>query len=336
MKVTFLLFLSCLFLYACQTKPQKKQIHYSYALIIHGGAGSMDTVNLKETDQIAYKAALDTALQKGISTLASGKSSLDAVCQVIEYLENNPMFNAGRGAVFTHEGKNELDASIMSGLDLSAGAVAGVRDVKNPILLARKIMDNSKHVMLSGKGASEFARENGLEMADSSWFFTEKSYNNLIKAIDNEKLSGLTTPPLPDYKYGTVGCVALDQGGNLAAGTSTGGMTNKQYGRIGDSPIIGAGTYANNKTCGVSATGHGEFFIRYTVAHDISALMEYKGMGVEEAANEVINNKLTPVDGSGGVVCLDKNGNYAMVFNTSGMFRAYGNSEGQKIIRIFK
>lgn len=296
----------------------------------------MASSEMSNEKQNAFTAALDTALNIGMKALTEGKSSLDAVVDVIVYLEDNPLFNAGRGAVFNHDGINELDASIMSGIDLSAGAVAGVRDVKNPIILARTIKEKSDHVMLSNAGATQFAREQGLEIVDSSWFFTKGSYERLQKTLEQEKLLTNISSKISDYKFGTVGCVALDKNGNLAAGTSTGGMTNKKYGRIGDAPIIGAGTYANNKTCAVSATGHGEFFIRYTVAHDISALMEYKGMSITEAAKEVIFNKLEPVNGFGGVICLDKAGNYAMEFNTSGMFRAYGNSDGQRIVKIFK
>ena len=334
-RLTWIICLSA-FIFSCsRTNPQAVR-DYKYALVIHGGAGAMASSEMGQETQAIYISAMDTALMLGLKSLEDGMSSLDAVATVIVYLENNPLFNAGRGAVFTHDGKNELDAAIMSGIDLSAGAVAGVRDVKNPILLARKIKENSNHVMLSGKGASEFAMEQGLEMADTSWFYTKKSFDNLQKALKQEKaISGVLNNPV-DYKYGTVGCVALDKDGNLAAGTSTGGMTNKRYGRIGDAPIIGAGTYANNKTCAVSATGHGEFFIRYTVAHDISALMEYKQLTVQDAAKEVIFNKLKPAQGSGGVICLDKNGNLAMEFNTTGMFRAYGNSKGEKIIRIFR
>ena len=307
-----------------------------YALVIHGGAGPMTSSGMSIEDQAAYYSALDTALQLGLETLEDGKSSIDAVTNVIMYMEDNPLFNAGKGAVFTHDGKNELDASIMSGIDLSAGAVAGVRDVKNPILLARKVKENSKHVMLSGAGASLYAREMGLEIVDSSWFYTKKSFESLQNALNQEKAISLESNHNSDFALGTVGCVALDKDGNLAAGTSTGGMTNKRYGRIGDSPIIGAGTYASNKTCAVSSTGHGEYFIRYTVAHDISALMEYKKLTVQDAAREVIYNKLEPVKGYGGVICIDKNGNYAMEFNTKGMFRAYGNSDGVKIVKIFK
>lgn len=301
----------------------KDPLPYKYALVLHGGAGSMNFENLPEPKQLVYKASLDSALQLGLDLLAKGGTAIDAVVVVIRYLEDNPLYNAGRGAVFTSEGVNELDASIMSGADMNAGAVAGVRDVRHPISAARAVMEKSKHVMLSGQGASDFAREAGLEIVDPSWFHTDRRFNSLQKMKADEK-------------HGTVGCVALDQKGNLCAGTSTGGMTNKKYGRIGDSPIIGAGTYANNATCGVSGTGHGEFFIRWAVAHDISALMEYKGYGVETAAKEVIEKKLVKAGGNGGVICLDRFGRPAMITNTSGMFRAYGNSQGEKIVAIFK
>ena len=239
---------------------------------------------------------------------------------VIRCLEDNPLFNAGKGSVFTSQGTHELDASIMNGNDMSAGAVAGVTDIRNPISAARAVMERTDHVMLSGKGASEFAAREGIEIVEPTYFHTEKRYNSYLRA----------------KKYGTVGCVALDREGNLCAGTSTGGMTNKMYGRIGDSPIIGAGTYANNRTCGVSSTGHGEYFIRWSVAHDISALMEYQGMDVVAAATEVVEGKLVEAGGSGGVICLDSFGRPAMVTNTSGMYRAYGNSDGERIVAIFK
>lgn len=297
-------------------------VPYDFAIVLHGGAGSMNFDNLPEPEQKKYMHALDSSLQIGLDLLKSGASSLDAVEAVIRSMEDNPLFNAGKGAVFTHEGKNELDASIMTGWDLNAGAVAGVTDIRNPISAARAVMEKSKHVMLSGNGASVFAGEMGLEKVEPSYFFTQKRFESLQKALERDK-------------HGTVGCVALDKDGNLCAGTSTGGMTNKRYGRIGDSPIIGAGTYANNSTCGVSATGHGEFFIRWTVAHDISALMEYKDMDVESAAREVIDRKLVKAGGSGGVICLDYNGKAAMVTNTSGMFRAYGNSDGDREVAIF-
>lgn len=282
----------------------------------------MNFENLPKDSRFAYEASLDTALQIGLDILEKGGKAIDAVEGVIRYLEDNPLYNAGRGAVFTSEGINELDASIMLGSDLNAGAVAGVRDIRHPITAARAVMEKSEHVMLSGAGASEFAREEGLEIVDPSFFYTDKRYKSLQRVKDEEK-------------HGTVGCVALDRQGNLCAGTSTGGMTNKKYGRIGDAPVIGAGTYANNQTCGVSATGHGEFFIRWAVAHDISALMEYKGYDVETAAREVIEKKLVKVGGSGGVICLDRSGHVAMITNTSGMFRAYGNSAGDKTIAIF-
>lgn len=295
---------------------------YEYALVLHGGAGSMDPDRMPEAVQLQYTTVLDSALRLGLDVLAGGGSSLDAVVRVIMCLEDHPLFNAGKGAVFTSEGKNELDASVMTGHDLNAGAVAGVTDIRNPILAARAVMEQSPHVMLVGKGASVFAEEVGLELVDPSYFYSRHRYESLRNAQEREK-------------HGTVGCVALDRQGNLCAGTSTGGISNKRYGRVGDSPIIGAGTYANNRTCGVSATGQGEYFIRWTVAHDISALMEYKGMDVESAARRVVLEKLAEAGGDGGVVCLDAQGRPAMVTNTSGMFRAYGNSEGERMVAIF-
>ncbi len=318
-----------IFITACNAAPQENSEGseniqaYEYALVLHGGAGSMNFKNLPEPSQATYKASLDSALQVGLVLLDEGGAAVDAVEAVIRYLEDNPLYNAGRGAVFTSEGVNELDASIMTGSDLNAGAVAGVKDVRHPISAARMVMEKSVHVMLSGVGASEFAKEQGLEIVDPSFFYTENRYKSLQRVKDEEK-------------HGTVGCVALDRQGNLCAGTSTGGMTNKKYGRIGDSPIIGAGPYANNATCGVSATGHGEFFIRWAVAHDISALMEYKGYDVETAAREVVEQKLVKAGGNGGVICLDRYGRVAMITNTSGMFRAYGNSAGEHIVAIFK
>lgn len=283
----------------------------------------MNFENLPDASRQAYLASLDSALNLGLDLLDSGGAAIDAVEAVIRYLEDNPLYNAGRGAVFTSAGENELDASIMNGSDLNAGAVAGVKDIRHPISAARAVMEKSAHVMLSGEGASLFARDQGLEIVDPSFFYTEKRYKSLQRVKDEEK-------------HGTVGCVALDRRGNLCAGTSTGGMTNKKFGRIGDSPVIGAGTYANNKTCGVSATGHGEYFMRWVVAHDISALMEYKAYDVESAAREVVEEKLVKAGGSGGVICLDHNGFAAMITNTSGMFRAYGNSAGDKIVAVFK
>jgi len=304
-------------------KSDPSVVPYNYALVLHGGVGSMNPENFPEESELKFNAALDSALQLGLDVLEKGGSSIDAVEAVLRYMEDNPMFNAGRGSVFTSEGKNELDASIMTGHNLNAGAVAGVTNIRNPISAARAVMEKSDHVMLAGNGASVFAEKVGVEIVDPSWFYTKAKFELYQRSKEHKKL-------------GTIGCVALDHNGNLCAGTSTGGMTGKMYGRIGDSPIIGAGTYANNATCGVSATGHGEFFIRYTVAHDISALMEYKGYDVERAAREVVEKKLFPVGGNGGVVCLDNHGRAAMITNTSGMFRAYGNSEGDRVVAIFK
>jgi len=296
-----------------------------YAIAIHGGAGVILKENLSDEMEKSYLLMLDSALTTGENILKSGGTSLDAVEQVIRIMEDCPLFNAGKGAVFTHEGYNELDASIMDGSNLMAGAVAAVRNVKNPISLARRIMTNSVHVMLSGEGAAEFAREQGLEMVDSSYFYTERRWNDLQKAIEREKQNN----------HGTVGCVALDNFGNLAAGTSTGGMTNKRWNRIGDTPVIGAGTYASNKSCAVSGTGHGEFFIRYTVAREIAALMEYQGMTVKQAAEEVIMNRMKPAGGEGGVIALDHDGNIALVFNSAGMYRGMADSRGNRQIAIF-
>lgn len=300
--------------------PEKKQ---EWAIVIHGGAGGITRESVPPEADSSYRAALGEALETGRKILESGGSALDAVEQTIRLMENNPLFNAGKGAVFTHDGKNELDASIMDGSNLAAGAVAGVIDIKNPITAARRVMTNSPHVMLSGAGASQFAKEQGLEIVPPSYFYTERRFNELQEILKKEK-------------HGTVGCCALDKNGNLAAGTSTGGMPDKKYNRIGDSPIIGAGTYANNNTCAVSSTGHGEYFIRYTVAHDISALMEYKGLSLKEASDLVVMDKLVKAGGSGGVICVDKAGNVAMPFNSTGMFRAFANASGKHGIYIFK
>lgn len=294
-----------------------------YVIVIHGGAGNASNRDLNEEQQKEYINKLNEALSIGEEILSNGGTGIEAIEKTINFLEDCPLFNAGKGAVFTHDGHNELDASIMQGIDLNAGAVAGVGNIKNPISAAIKVMTDSKHVLMAGKGASEFAKEQGLEIVDSSYFFTDKRWESLQKILKAEK-------------HGTVGCVVLDKYGNLAAGTSTGGMTNKRYNRIGDSPIIGAGTYANNNTCAVSATGHGEFFIRYTVSHDISALMEYKNMSLKDAANLVINKKLVDAGGTGGIIAIDKNGNIAMTFNTNMMFRAYAKSTGEKQVAIFK
>ena len=305
-------------------QPVKK-----YAMVIHGGAGVMNEKDMPSDMQKEYIAVLDLVLHTGDSILANGGTCMDAVEKTIVIMEDSPLFNAGKGAVFTHDGIVELDASVMDGKSLKAGAVAAVRDIKNPIRAARAVMDHSEHVMLSGEGASQFAKEQGFVPVDNSYFYTEKRYQSLQELLKKEREA------TPDDKHGTVGCVALDTFGNIAAGTSTGGMMNKKYGRIGDSPIIGAGTYANNLTGGFSCTGHGEYYIRLGFSRDISALMEYKGLTVQKACQEEIR-KLTELGGTGGVIGLDKNGNIAMEFNTSGMFRGYILSNGEKQVAIFK
>ena len=315
-----------------------------FAIIIHGGAGTILKKNMTPEKEEAYKSKLTEAIKTGYAILKDGGSSTDAVEKTIHIMENSPLFNAGKGAVFTHHETNELDASIMTGNDLKAGAAAGVTNVKNPISLARKVMENSPHVMLSGEGATTFAKEQGLEIVDSSYFFTENRYQSLLRIKEKMKAemdhddqkTAFYDPEIKDSKFGTVGCVALDKNGNITAGTSTGGMTNKRWNRIGDSPIIGSGTYANNNTCGVSSTGWGEYFIRAQVAHDISALMEYKNLSLKEATTEVIQNKLTKLGGTGGVIALDKNGNMSFEFNTTGMYRASMDDKGELVVQIYK
>lgn len=318
-----------------KSNEPEKQERQEYALVIHGGAGTILKKNITPAQDSAYREALNQALSIGQEILKSGGSSIDAVVKTINYMEDSPLFNAGKGAVFTNAGENELDASIMYGKDQNAGAVGGVTNVKNPIDAARAVMEQSVHVMLSGKGAEEFSKEIGLEIVDPSYFKTERRWKGLQRAKAREKEVGMETSLLEsDFRYGTVGAVALDKDGNICAGTSTGGMTNKKYGRIGDAPIIGAGTFADNASCGVSATGHGEYFIRYTVARDIAALMEYKGLSLEEAGKEIINKKLVEKGGSGGVVALDKYGNVSMPFNSEGMYRGYVNPS-EKVVKIY-
>lgn len=306
---------------AQQTTPEN--IKQQWAIVIHGGAGGISRERMSPKLDSAYRASLNEAMQTGVRILSSGGTALEAVEKTINVMEDNPLFNAGKGAVFTHDGKNELDAAIMDGSNLAAGSVACVTDIKNPITAARYVMTNSKHVMLTGAGASEFAKEQGLEIVPPSYFYTERRFNELQEILKKNK-------------NGTVGCCALDKNGNLAAGTSTGGMTDKRYNRVGDAPVIGAGTYANNNTCAVSATGHGEFFIRYTVAHDISALMEYKGLSLEKASDLVVNDKLVKAGGDGGVICVDKYGNVAMPFNSQGMFRGFATADGKSGIFMYR
>ncbi|GAA4310879.1 isoaspartyl peptidase/L-asparaginase [Pontixanthobacter gangjinensis] len=294
---------------------------------------------MSDSLEAAYKAKLEEAIKTGHEILANGGTALEAVQRTINVMENSPLFNSAKGAVFTNEGKNELDASIMDGKTLNAGAVAGVTNVKNPINLAYEVMVNSEHVLLSGKGAEQFAKEQGLEIVDPEYFYTEKRYKAMERARERDKEKTNKTafydPFIKDEKFGTVGCTALDKDGNLAAGTSTGGMSNKKYNRIGDSPIIGAGTYANNKTCAISSTGWGEYFIRGVVAYDISAMMEYKGLSLQEAASEVIQKKQPELGGNGGIIAIDHEGNVAMEFNTAGMYRASMNKNGELEIGIY-
>jgi beta-aspartyl-peptidase (threonine type) len=315
--------------------------------VIHGGAGTILKKDMSDEREKEYRTALAEALMLGYGVLKKGGPGLDAVEAAIRYMEDSPLFNAGKGAVFTSAGTNELDSSIMDGKTLKAGAVASLKHIKNPISLARMVMEKSKHVMLVGEGAEAFAKEQGVELVPQSYFYVESRFKALqrekaAEAAEAEKNKKPTEKkqekdhgdPL-DHKYGTVGAVALDGEGNLAAGTSTGGISNKKFGRVGDSPIIGAGTYANNRTCGVSATGDGEYFIRSVVAHDLSALMEYKGLSVKEAADTVIE-KVVKLGGNGGLIALDHDGTIAMSFSTSGMYRGRVGADGQPVVEIYK
>lgn len=314
----------CLVLIVCFSCQQPEKESVAWSIVLHGGAGNMQRSNFTDDEIRLYEDGLKQALEIGIKELIDGGEAIDVVEKVVCCLEDNPLFNAGKGAVFTNDGKNELDAAIMDGRDLNAGAIAGVGDIKNPITAARLIMEKSPHVLLVGKGASIYSAQNGIETVDSSYFHTKKRWQGLQRALQRAG------------KNGTVGCVVKDERGNLAAATSTGGMNNKRFGRVGDVPIIGAGTYANNNTCAVSATGHGEYYIRYTVAHDISALMEYKSLSLSDAANEVVNKKLSSSAGNGGVIAVDKNGEMVMEMNSSGMFRAWANANGEEGVAIFK
>jgi len=341
-----------------------------FTLVIHGGAGNItpEILNKNQGQQPAssLKEALDTeydvlqnglnieqeqqytkslkeALNAGYDILRDGGAALDAVVMAISVLEDNPLFNAGRGAVFTKKGLNEMDAALMDGRNLMAGAIAGVRNIKNPIKLAREVMLHSGHVFLSGEGAAEFALNQGIEMAPDEYFFNRARYEQWLQIRDSDfyqldhKDDNLKGPmPNTDYKFGTVGAVACDVNGNIAAGTSTGGMTNKRFGRIGDSPVIGAGTYANNKTCGISCTGHGEYFLRAVVAYDVSCLMEYKGLSLQEACAIVVKDKLVKMGGEGGLIAVDAKGNFDFCFNSAGMYRGMRNSEGKEIVAFYK
>ncbi len=325
MKIKWISFLLIFVLiHSCDYTSVTDQNTPEYVLVIHGGAGTILKENMTTENEAAYLEKMNEALEAGELILKNGGSSLDAVTETIMVMENSPLFNAGKGAVFTAEGVNEMDASIMEGKFHKAGAITGVQHIKNPILGARAVMEKTNHVLLTGEGAEELAQAVGLEIVDSSYFFTEPRWNNYLQVKD-----------MTD-KHGTVGAVALDKHGNLAAATSTGGMTYKMKGRVGDSPIIGAGTYADNNTCAVSATGHGEYFIRNVVAYDISALMKYSKMTLQQATEEVIMNKLKLLGGDGGVIAVDKDGNISMTFNTAGMYRAYITSSGDKEVLIYQ
>jgi beta-aspartyl-peptidase (threonine type) len=304
------------------------------AIAIHGGAGVIDRAQMAPEREASYLAGLSAALDAGYAILERGGSSLDAVAEAVRLLEDDPQFNAGRGAVLTHSGEAELDASIMDGVGPRAGAVAGIRHIKNPIGLARLVMNKSPHVMLIGEGAEEFAREQGLEFVPNTYFRTPYREQELQRAIQRERRSD-PGAQVPGTITGTVGAVALDRAGNLAAATSTGGTTNKRYGRVGDSPIIGAGTYANNESCAVSATGSGEFFIRSVVAYDIHALVQYKQLSLEDAAKEVVQVKLKHAGGDGGIIAIDRTGQIALEFNCEGMFRGARDSRGRREVAIY-
>lgn len=312
-----------------------------FSIAIHGGAGTILKSDMTPELEQAYARGLEEAVNAGYAVLEEGGSAVNAVKAAVVILEDNLLFNAGRGSVFTKKGVQEMDAAIMDGSDLSAGSIAGVRNVRNPIELAAEVMINSNHVFLSGKGANDFAIKQGIKLEPDEYFFSQFRYDQwkIMRDSDNYSLDhthqGLEEL-MKDKKFGTVGAVACDMSGNIAAATSTGGMTNKKYGRIGDSPLIGAGTYANNQTCAISCTGHGEPFIRAVAAHDVNALMEYKGYSLQEAMREVVMVKLVNMEGEGGMIGVDAEGNVSMLFNSAGMYRAMKNNKGELTIGIYK
>lgn len=315
------------------------------ALAIHGGAGTINREKMTVEQELEYRNKMEESLDAGYAVLEAGGSALEAVMSAVKVMEDSPLFNAGRGSVFTSDGTNEMDAAIMDGATKNAGAVAALTRVKNPITAAHAVMTNSPHVFMVGRGAEQFAEEQGLELVDPSYFKVQRRYEQWlkIKETEQQKLDHssilqmeLEDPYFKDRKFGTVGAVALDKGGNIAAATSTGGMTNKRYGRVGDVPIIGAGTYADNSTCAVSATGHGEFFIRTVVAHEISAQIKYAGKSLAEAADDVVMRQLVDIKGEGGVIAIDQKGNIVMPFNSEGMYRGYIREKGQGQTFIYK
>ena len=343
-----LLSLTLIFLfYACQTQEEKitkaENMTGKFAIAIHGGAGNLVKMKLTPEEEESYKHALDAALSAGSTILANGGTSIEAVEAAITSLEDCPLFNAGKGAVFTHDGHNDLDAAIMNGENLECGAVAGVRHIKNPIRLARKVMEKSEFILLQSGGAEEFAKEQGIEWVDTSYFFTQHRWDQLQEAIEDDKTEldhsgkkqAANEQKPSEEKFGTVGCVALDVHGNIAAGTSTGGLTNKRYGRIGDSPLIGSGTYADNATCAVSCTGKGEDFIRLNVAHDIASMIRYSDAELKAACDSVVMKKLKDIKGRGGCIAIDCHGNIAMPFTTTGMFRGSIDVNGVKKIGLY-
>jgi beta-aspartyl-peptidase (threonine type) len=345
-RLLIVLALACAAPAAVQAQTPKPK----WALVIHGGAGVIERANMDAATEAAYREAMAGALAEGQRVLEKGGSALDAVEAAIKVMEDDPLFNAGRGAVFTAEGRNELDAAVMDGATMKAGSVAGVTRTRHPISLARAVMEKSPHVMLIGAGADQFAGSVGLEQVDPAFFFTERRWEQLEKALNVQRLPIPTRPinappasksisrgPQPDdHKFGTVGVVALDQKGDIAAGTSTGGMTAKRWNRVGDAPIIGAGTYADNRSCAVSATGSGEYFIRLTVARTLCALVQYRGMSLQAAADEVVQKQLVDIKGDGGVIALTADGQLAWSFNSPGMYRAKVSAGTAPVISIYK
>lgn len=308
----------------------------NYTLVIHGGAGTILKADMTDELEADYRKGLEDALHTGYTLIEKGGSAMDAVRAAVVSLEDNILFNAGKGSVYGKDGSQEMDASIMDGKNLMAGAVSAVRNIRNPVELAYAIMTKSQHVMLNGQGAYDFAKLHGIKMEPDEYFFSQFRYDQWRQMQDSDETALDHNVKLKENKFGTVGATACDMLGNIAAATSTGGMTNKQFGRVGDSPIIGAGTYANNKTCAISCTGHGEPFIRAVTAYDVSCLMEYKGLSLEEAMNIVVHDKLMKIDGEGGMIGVDAKGNAAMVFNSEGMYRGMRGSDGKIEISIYK
>ena len=320
-KLSFSLMMLLCFFYSCNSNK------VDFAIVVHGGAGTILKKNMSDEMELAYKIKLEEAINAGYNILEKNGSSKDAVEETIKILENSELFNAGKGSVLSNKGVVEMDASIMNGQSLNAGAISGIKTIKNPISAARLVMEKSEHVFLSGEGAEEFAKLQGLDIIDNEYFITETRLKSLLNAKKRDSIK--------DNKFGTVGCVAIDKFGNITSGTSTGGMTNKKWNRIGDVPIIGAGTYANNNTCGISSTGWGEYFIRNVVAYDISSQIEYKKISIDLAAKNTLK-KVKDLGGNGGVIGIDKNGNILMDFNTEGMYRGYKKSDGESEISIYK